>query len=307
MIGWVFFTDDMELKLKAESLPIRSKCTVVSGTLFGNNWQVYIWGWDIQILENDGTRNQVCVWSFLYVTPTKNTLICSEPENGWYCLPCMQVTFHFTISTTLAWFHLFWSNRCGECQWLMGSGICCGQKWVCYHYLTSRALPLISMEQCNKLHICSFHPEECVCVITVVSCFVHRNSIVHFLSRTMWEVSWATLHCGQGPWPWNWEALETHPKARLWKLRLNFVWPWTFKSSVRCTTGLLTKCYFVTISSCGTFYTISYIESRVMRFWSVIVSQFGDEILSISWHVGIHVSLFIRSNFLGPLAPQALV
>ena len=43
-------------------------------------------------------------------------------------------------------------------------------------------------------------------------------------------------------------ALNTHPKAVLWKLELFFVWLWAFRFIVNAhSTGLLTECFVITI------------------------------------------------------------
>lgn len=144
----------------------------------------------------------------------------------------MQVTLHFTISTTLSWFRLFWCNRCGECQWLMGSGICCGQKWVCYHYLTSRALPLISIEQCNKLHfsfrimrLCEFCWYHVLCIGAL---FIFSRAWAHF--------TLAKVHDHEIVRP-----LDHFRRPDYGKLKLNFAWRKTYAPR------LSTKCYFMTI------------------------------------------------------------
>lgn len=98
------------------------------------------------------------------------------------------------------------------------------------------ATNIIYVVSSRRMRLCDYCWYHVLCIGTLL-----------FIFSLGAQLCWATLHCGQGPWPQNCEALETHPKAILWKLRLNFVWPRTFKFSVRRTTGLSTKCYFVTI------------------------------------------------------------
>jgi hypothetical protein len=68
--------------------------------------------------------------------------------------------------------------------------------------------------------------------------------------------------------------LETHLKAMLWKVKLNYVW--VFEVGVKRHVQLTSQQNAILLPPCsrGPFYTTSYTKARVVRVSRVVVSWF---------------------------------
>ena len=117
----------------------------------------------------------------------------------------------------------------------------------------------------RMLRSCLYHPVASSSAFTF--CFLWFNLPVMSAQPISSSQLRATLHYGQGPWPWNCVNAWTHPKAIPWKIETEIsCGDRPFDCSVNAFVSRLSnECYFITILSMWAFLHKKTIKYQGLR------------------------------------------